>query len=87
MQRSSERVLTTHVGSLCRPADVAEHPETIAQRIERYAGMVGRENVMAGTDCGFAQGWNMPRTHPTVQWAKLRALSEGARLASERLWP
>jgi hypothetical protein len=45
-----------------------------------------RENGMAGTGCGFAQGWNMPRTHPTVQWAKLRALSAGVRLASERLW-
>jgi 5-methyltetrahydropteroyltriglutamate--homocysteine methyltransferase len=73
-------------GVVTHSTNVVEHPETIAQRIERYALMVGRENVMAGTDCGFAQGWNMPRTHPTVQWAKLRALSEGARLASERLW-
>jgi methionine synthase II (cobalamin-independent) len=73
-------------GVVTHSTNVVEHPETVAQRIERYAGVLGRENVMAGTDCGFAQGWNMPRTHPTVQWAKLRALSEGARLASERLW-
>jgi 5-methyltetrahydropteroyltriglutamate--homocysteine methyltransferase len=66
--------------------NVVEHPETVAQRIDRYAGIVGRENVIAGTDCGFAQGWSMPRTHPSVQWAKLRALADGARLAGARLW-
>ncbi len=58
----------------------------VAERIERYASVVGRENVIAGTDCGFAQGWTMPRTHPSVQWAKLQALADGARLASQRLW-
>jgi 5-methyltetrahydropteroyltriglutamate--homocysteine methyltransferase len=66
--------------------NVVEHPETVAERIERYASVVGRENVIAGTDCGFAQGWTMARTHPTVQWAKLKALADGAKLASERLW-
>jgi len=65
---------------------VVEHPETVAERIERYAGVVGKENVLAGADCGFAQGWNMARTHPSVQWAKLQALAKGAHLASERLW-
>jgi 5-methyltetrahydropteroyltriglutamate--homocysteine methyltransferase len=73
-------------GVITHSTNVVEHPETVAQRIERYAGVVGRENVLAGTDCGFAQGWNMARTHPTVQWAKLRALSDGAGLASQRLF-
>jgi len=48
--------------------------------------VVGRENVIAGTDCGFSQGWNMIRVHPEVQWAKLTALAEGAALASKKLW-
>ena len=74
-------------GVITHSTNVVEHPETVAERIERYASVVGRENVMAGTDCGFAQGWTMARTHPSVQWAKLRALADGARLASERLWP
>jgi 5-methyltetrahydropteroyltriglutamate--homocysteine methyltransferase len=60
---------------------VVEHPETVADRIMRFATRVGRENVIAGTDCGFRG-----RSHPQVAWAKLRALSDGARLASERLW-
>jgi 5-methyltetrahydropteroyltriglutamate--homocysteine methyltransferase len=47
---------------------------------------VGRENVIAGTDCGFSQNWNLARVHPEVQWAKLEALVEGARLASQQLW-
>jgi 5-methyltetrahydropteroyltriglutamate--homocysteine methyltransferase len=59
-----------------------EHPELVAERLERYAGLVGRENVMAGTDCGIG-----PRVgHPKIAWAKLESLSAGARLASERLW-
>jgi len=73
-------------GVVTHSTNVVEHPETIAERIERYASVVGRENVIAGTDCGFAQGWSMNRTHPSVQWAKLQALAEGARLASDRLW-
>jgi len=52
----------------------------------RFANLVGRENVIAGTDCGFSQHWNLIRTHPSVQWAKLQALAEGARLASRELW-
>jgi 5-methyltetrahydropteroyltriglutamate--homocysteine methyltransferase len=48
--------------------------------------VVGRENVMAGTDCGFAQGSFIHRVHPEIQWAKLAALAEGARLASRELW-
>jgi 5-methyltetrahydropteroyltriglutamate--homocysteine methyltransferase len=73
-------------GVITHSTNVVEHPETVAERIERYASVVGRENVVAGSDCGFAQGWTMSRTHPSVQWAKLAALAEGARLASQRLW-
>ena len=67
-------------------SNVVEHPELVAWRIKLYADRVGRENVIAGTDCGFSQGWNIPRVHPSVQWAKLAALVEGARLASADLW-
>ena len=73
-------------GVITHSTNVVEHPETVAERIERYATVVGRDNVIAGTDCGFAQGWTMNRTHSSVQWAKLRALAEGAQLASSRLW-
>ena len=73
-------------GVVTHSTNVVEHPETVAQRIERYARLVGPERVIAGTDCGFSQGWSMPRTHPSIQWAKLRALSEGAALASSRLF-
>jgi 5-methyltetrahydropteroyltriglutamate--homocysteine methyltransferase len=63
-----------------------EHPELIAQRIERFAGIVGRERVIAAPDCGFGTfvGWH--NVHPDLAWAKLGALVEGARLASEHLW-
>jgi 5-methyltetrahydropteroyltriglutamate--homocysteine methyltransferase len=64
---------------------VVEHPELIADRIVRLAELVGPERVVAGTDCGFAQGPLVRRVHPSVQWAKLGALVEGARLASDRL--
>jgi len=64
-----------------------EHPRLVADRIVRYARIVGRENVIAGTDCGFQQGAGTERVHPTVMWAKLQTLAEGARLASQELWP
>ena len=65
-----------------------EHPELIADGIETYAGMVGRENVIAGADCGFSSRATFkPEVHPSVVSAKFQALAEGARLASERLWP
>jgi hypothetical protein len=64
-----------------------EHPEVIAQRITQYAHLVGRERVMAGTDCGFSNIAGMEPVAPTVVWAKFRAMTEGARLASTRLWP
>jgi 5-methyltetrahydropteroyltriglutamate--homocysteine methyltransferase len=63
-----------------------EHPEVVAQRIERYAAVVGRENVIAGADCGFATFANAPTVVPTITWAKFSSLVEGARLASSRLW-
>jgi 5-methyltetrahydropteroyltriglutamate--homocysteine methyltransferase len=73
-------------GVIAHTTAVVEHPETVAERIMTYARLVGRERVMAGADCGFAQGALFQRQHPTVMWAKFEALVEGARLASERLW-
>lgn len=73
-------------GVISHQTNVVEHPELIAWRIQNYASVVGRENVIAGTDCGFSQGWNMARVHQEVQWAKLGALVEGAALASQQLW-
>jgi 5-methyltetrahydropteroyltriglutamate--homocysteine methyltransferase len=73
-------------GVISHATNVVEHPELVAERIGRYAGLVGRENVIAGTDCGFAQGPFHRRVHPSVMWAKLEALAEGARLASKELW-
>ena len=63
-----------------------EHPRLIAQRLCRYADIVGRERVIAGVDCGFSTVAGMPRVFPSIVWSKLETLAEGARLASERLW-
>ncbi|HEV8014883.1 MAG TPA: cobalamin-independent methionine synthase II family protein [Stellaceae bacterium] len=73
-------------GVISHATNVVEHPELIAQRLVRYAEVVGRENVIASTDCGFAQGPFMRRVHPSIMWAKLEALVAGARLASKTLW-
>jgi len=73
-------------GVISHATNVVEHPELVAERIVRLANFVGRENVIAGTDCGFAQGPFYRRVHPSVMWAKLEALSAGARLASKDLW-
>jgi len=73
-------------GVISHATNVIEHPKLIAQRIIRFANLVGRENVIAGSDCGFSQGWNSPRVHSQIQWAKLEALVAGARLASDELW-
>lgn len=73
-------------GVISHVTNVVEHPELVAERIVRLAQLVGRENVIASTDCGFAQGPFVQRVHPTIQWAKLQALVDGARLATERLW-
>jgi 5-methyltetrahydropteroyltriglutamate--homocysteine methyltransferase len=63
-----------------------EHPEVVAQRIERYAGVVGRERVIAGTDCGFGTMAGRSAVEPEVAYAKLTSLAEGAQLASAALW-
>lgn len=73
-------------GVISHATNVVEHPELVAERLVRLARIVGRENVMGGTDCGFAQGPFIRRVHPTIQWAKLKALAEGARLATIELW-
>ncbi len=72
-------------GVVTHHTNVVEHPELVAERLVRLAGLVGPENVMGGTDCGFAQSAGVRRVHPTIQWAKLDALAEGARLATRQL--
>jgi 5-methyltetrahydropteroyltriglutamate--homocysteine methyltransferase len=75
-------------GMLLHACNIVEHPELIAERLVRFAKRVGRDNVIAGTDCGFSsQASYRTEVHPTVVWAKFEALSEGARIASRRLWP
>jgi 5-methyltetrahydropteroyltriglutamate--homocysteine methyltransferase len=73
-------------GVISHATNIVEHPELVCQRIVRLAGVVGRENVIASTDCGFAQSPMYRRVHPTIMWAKLEALAEGARLATTELW-
>ncbi|HWE21046.1 MAG TPA: cobalamin-independent methionine synthase II family protein [Hyphomicrobiaceae bacterium] len=73
-------------GVISHSTNVVEHPELVAERLVRIARLVGRENVMAGTDCGFAQTPHLRRVHPSIMWAKLEALAEGARIASRELW-
>jgi 5-methyltetrahydropteroyltriglutamate--homocysteine methyltransferase len=68
-------------GVVSHATNVVEHPELVADRIVQYARLVGRENVIAGTDCGLGG-----RIHASLAWAKLQALVEGARLASRQLW-
>jgi len=67
-------------GVVTHSTDVIEHPEVVAQRIERFVERVGKENVIAGCDCGFGG-----RSHPQIAWAKLKSLSEGAALATRAL--
>jgi 5-methyltetrahydropteroyltriglutamate--homocysteine methyltransferase len=73
-------------GVVTHHTTIVEHPDLVAQRIVRFASLVGRENVMAGTDCGFAQGQGTQRVHPSVMWAKFEALVAGAQIATRRLW-
>jgi 5-methyltetrahydropteroyltriglutamate--homocysteine methyltransferase len=73
-------------GVISHSTNVVEHPELVAERLVRVANLVGRDNVMAGTDCGFAQAPHLKRVHESVMWAKLEALAEGARIASRELW-
>jgi 5-methyltetrahydropteroyltriglutamate--homocysteine methyltransferase len=73
-------------GVITQSSVVVEHPSVVADRIVRFAEVVGRENVIAGSDCGFATFAGSLEIHPSIVWAKLGALAEGARLASDRLW-
>jgi 5-methyltetrahydropteroyltriglutamate--homocysteine methyltransferase len=74
-------------GMLLHASNIVEHPELIAERLTRFADRVGRENIIAGADCGFSsQASYKPEVHPTVVWAKFEAMKEGARLASRKLW-
>jgi 5-methyltetrahydropteroyltriglutamate--homocysteine methyltransferase len=74
-------------GVITHASNIVEHPELIAERIMRYAKLVGRENVIAGADCGFSsQATYATEVHPTVIWAKFVAMRDGARIASKQLW-
>jgi 5-methyltetrahydropteroyltriglutamate--homocysteine methyltransferase len=73
-------------GVISHATNIVEHPELVAERIVRLAKIVGRESVMGGTDCGFAQSPFARRVHPTIMWAKLKSLVEGARIATQALW-
>jgi 5-methyltetrahydropteroyltriglutamate--homocysteine methyltransferase len=80
----AERILIP--GVLDTTCNFVEHPELIAQRIVRYAELVGRERVMAGTDCGFGHFAGFGAVHPQICWAKMQSLAEGARIATQKLW-
>jgi 5-methyltetrahydropteroyltriglutamate--homocysteine methyltransferase len=73
-------------GLVSHATNIVEHPELVAERIVRLAKLIGRERVVASTDCGFAQGPFARRVHPQIMWAKLGALAEGARIATKQLW-
>jgi 5-methyltetrahydropteroyltriglutamate--homocysteine methyltransferase len=73
-------------GFITHSTNVVEHPQLVAERIERFARLVGRENVIAGADCGFASFATSLEIHPSVVWAKFEALVEGARIATKALW-
>ena len=73
-------------GVITHHTTTVEHPRLVADRIVRFAKLVGRENVIAGTDCGFAQGAGVQRVHPKVMWAKFASLVEGAKIATKELW-
>jgi 5-methyltetrahydropteroyltriglutamate--homocysteine methyltransferase len=66
--------------------NVVEHPELVAERIERFAGLIGKENVVPGTDCGFGTFAGFGAVFPQIAWMKLKSLGEGAQIASKRLW-
>jgi 5-methyltetrahydropteroyltriglutamate--homocysteine methyltransferase len=74
-------------GVITHSSVVVEHPELVAERILRFANLVGRENVIASSDCGFASTPRaVPEVHPSIVWAKFRSLSEGAAIATKKLW-
>ena len=74
------------LGVIESKSNFIEHPELIAQRIGRYAKLVGRENVIAGSDCGFGTWVGQAAVDPQVVWAKMAAMAEGARIASREFW-
>jgi 5-methyltetrahydropteroyltriglutamate--homocysteine methyltransferase len=73
-------------GVIASSSNYVEHPEVVAQRLLRYAGIVGRNRILAGTDCGFGTFAGFGAVYPAFCWMKMRSLSEGARLATEKLW-
>jgi 5-methyltetrahydropteroyltriglutamate--homocysteine methyltransferase len=73
-------------GVLDSTTNFIEHPELAAQRLERYASVVGREQVIAGSDCGFATFAGLLTVDPDITWAKLASMVEGAQIATARLW-
>jgi 5-methyltetrahydropteroyltriglutamate--homocysteine methyltransferase len=74
-------------GMISHASNIVEHPEFIADQLVNYARLVGREQVIAGSDCGFSsQATFTPEVHASVVWAKFQAMAEGARLATQRLW-
>ncbi|MDA0799273.1 MAG: cobalamin-independent methionine synthase II family protein [Chloroflexi bacterium] len=78
--------LTLIVGVIDTKTNIIEHPGLVADRIVNYANLIGRENVIAGTDCGFGTAADRTRVAPSISWAKLKAMSDGAALASQELW-
>jgi 5-methyltetrahydropteroyltriglutamate--homocysteine methyltransferase len=84
MPLPDDKILIPGVIDTC--TNYIEHPELVAQRIEQYAGVVGREKVIAGTDCGFATFATVHTIDPDIAWRKLEALAQGAEMASRRLW-
>jgi 5-methyltetrahydropteroyltriglutamate--homocysteine methyltransferase len=73
-------------GVIDSTTNIIEHPDLVAERIVRFAGVVGRENVIAGSDCGFGTSASWAVVHPEIAWAKLRSLAEGAQIATRQLW-
>jgi 5-methyltetrahydropteroyltriglutamate--homocysteine methyltransferase len=73
-------------GLITHSTNVVEHPELVAERLIRFADCVGRDNVMAGSDCGFSQSPLGARVHRSIMWAKLRSLAAGADIAAKKAW-
>jgi 5-methyltetrahydropteroyltriglutamate--homocysteine methyltransferase len=73
-------------GVITQSTVLVEHPDLVAQRIGRFAGVVGRERVIASADCGFASFAGSNEVHPSIVWAKFKSLVDGSRIASKQLW-
>ena len=84
--RQAARRQGAHSRLIESKSNFIEHPDLIAQRIGRYARLVGRENVIAGSDCGYGTWVGQAAVDPDVVWAKLAAMAEGARIASRQFW-